>query len=155
MQGAQCWQMDWAVHTWLGISQQALFVMPYGLVGTLHFFLSPLSLPSRATLSPYPSAKINISYYILFNLTTSYSSYFGGKKGISRNKTSFFLLMSSICFRTLLTPSLTYHHILDHCYTSLIYGCSLDTLWLPRSHWTDPDLPLLFHYFPWLSMTHT
>jgi len=32
------------------------------------------------------SAKINISYSILFNLTTSYSSYFGGKKGISRNK---------------------------------------------------------------------
>ena len=40
------------------------------------------------------SAKINISYSILFNLTTSYSSYFGGKKGISRNKTSFFLLMN-------------------------------------------------------------
>src|SRR6267142_844682 len=39
------------------------------------------------------SAKINISYSILFNLTTSYFSYFGGKKGISRNKTSFFLLM--------------------------------------------------------------
>ena len=38
-------------------------------------------------------AKINISYSILFILTTSYSSYFGGKKGISRNKTSFFLLM--------------------------------------------------------------
>ena len=36
------------------------------------------------------SAKINISYSILFHLTTSYSSYFGGKKGISRNKTSFF-----------------------------------------------------------------
>src|SRR6266850_1411292 len=42
------------------------------------------------------SAKINISYSILFNLTTSYSSYFGGKKGISRNKTSFFLLMMRI-----------------------------------------------------------
>src|SRR6266850_2480154 len=39
------------------------------------------------------SAKINFSYSILFHLTTSYSSYFGGKKGISRNKTSFFLLM--------------------------------------------------------------
>src|SRR6266850_3383565 len=44
----------------------------------------------------YASAKINISYFILFNLTTSYSSYFGGKKGISRNKTSFFLLMGSV-----------------------------------------------------------
>src|SRR6267142_2823623 len=33
------------------------------------------------------SAKINISY------STSYSSYFGGKKGISRNKTILFLLM--------------------------------------------------------------
>src|SRR6266850_5491850 len=40
------------------------------------------------------SAKINFSYSILFHLTTSYSSYFGGKKGISRNKTSFFLLMN-------------------------------------------------------------
>src|SRR6267142_2454152 len=39
------------------------------------------------------SAKINFSYSILFHLTTSYSSYLGGKKGISRNKTSFFLLM--------------------------------------------------------------
>src|SRR6267142_1491409 len=37
-------------------------------------------------LSQPTSAKINISYSILFNLTTSYSSYFGGKKGISRNK---------------------------------------------------------------------
>src|SRR6267142_243934 len=44
----------------------------------------------------HTSAKINISYSILFNLTTSYSSYFGGKKGISRNKTSFFLLMQAI-----------------------------------------------------------
>ena len=44
----------------------------------------------------YTSAKINISYSILFNLTTSYSSYFGGKKGISRNKTSFFLLMQEL-----------------------------------------------------------
>jgi len=43
------------------------------------------------------SAKINISYSILFNLTTSYSSYFEGKKGISRNKTSFFLLMEGPC----------------------------------------------------------
>ena len=48
----------------------------------------------------YASAKINISYSILFNLTTSYSSYFGGKKGISRNKTSFFLLMCRLVFRT-------------------------------------------------------
>jgi len=44
-----------------------------------------LSLPS--------SEKINFSYYILLHLITSYSSYFGGKKGISGNKTSFFLLM--------------------------------------------------------------
>jgi len=43
----------------------------------------------------YTSAKINFSYAILFHLTTSYSSYFGGKKGISRNKTSFFLLMQA------------------------------------------------------------
>jgi len=39
------------------------------------------------------SKKINFSYYILLHLITSYSSYFGGKKGISGNKTSFFLLM--------------------------------------------------------------
>jgi len=44
------------------------------------------------------SAKINFSYSILFNLTTSYSSYFGDKKGISRNKTSFFLLMYGAAF---------------------------------------------------------
>src|SRR6266850_6834828 len=42
---------------------------------------------------PRTSAKINFSYSILSHLTTSYSSYFEGKKGISRNKTSFFLLM--------------------------------------------------------------
>src|SRR6266850_2176843 len=45
------------------------------------------------------SAKINFSYSILFHLTTSYSSYFEGKKGISRNKTSFFLLMDSRMFQ--------------------------------------------------------
>src|SRR6267142_2585593 len=50
------------------------------------------TLPPAASLAP-SSAKINISYSILFHLTTSYSSYLGGKKGISRNKTSFFLLM--------------------------------------------------------------
>jgi len=49
--------------------------------------------PCNRLSVPPASAKINISYSILFNLTTSYSSYFEGKKGISRNKTSFFLLM--------------------------------------------------------------
>ena len=48
---------------------------------------------SNKPLLWHTSAKINFSYFILFHLTTSYSSYFGGKKGISRNKTSFFLLM--------------------------------------------------------------
>src|SRR6267142_224944 len=52
------------------------------------------AVPQMQALSPsLTSAKINFSYSILFHLTTSYSSYFGGKKGISRNKTSFFLLM--------------------------------------------------------------
>src|SRR6266850_7945884 len=50
-------------------------------------------IPELHLLLCTASAKINISYSILFNLTTSYSSYFGGKKGISWNKTSFFLLM--------------------------------------------------------------
>src|SRR6266850_6515618 len=54
--------------------------------------LVPLVPTSISSHTP-TSAKINISYSILFNLTTSYSSYFGCKKGISRNKTSFFLLM--------------------------------------------------------------
>ena len=45
------------------------------------------------TMSAATSEKINFSYYILLYLITSYSSYFGGKKGISGNKTSFFLLM--------------------------------------------------------------
>jgi len=54
------------------------------------------------------SAKINISYSILFNLTTSYSSYFRGKKGISRNKTSFFLLMQILIgYEPTLIPSET------------------------------------------------
>src|SRR6267142_1013353 len=48
--------------------------------------------------------KINIFYSILFNLTTSYSSYFGGKKGISRNKTSFFLLMIALMEKLFMTP---------------------------------------------------
>src|SRR6266850_969716 len=68
------------------------------------------------------SAKINISYSILFNLTTSYSSYFGGKKGISRNKTSFFLLMHCITI-----ASLSHHHhvaivlsVLSHCHGAIM-----------------------------------
>src|SRR6266850_1064428 len=74
--------------------------------GVTFMFVAVLSLPSRCRLrcrivavsssQLHSSAKINISYSILFNLTTSYSSYFGGKKGISRNKTSFFLLMNTL-----------------------------------------------------------
>src|SRR5882672_3631677 len=56
------------------------------------------------------SAKINISYSILFHLTTSYSSYFGGKKGISRNKTSFFLLMHNF-FSIYPFPSWLHAHL--------------------------------------------
>src|SRR6267142_4998414 len=52
-----------------------------------------LSRPSSTSTNMCKSAKIIFSYSNLFNLTTSYSSYFGGKKGISRNKTSFYLLM--------------------------------------------------------------
>jgi len=37
---------------------------------------------------------IRKNQYFLLHLITSYSSYFGGKKGISGNKTSFFLLMT-------------------------------------------------------------
>src|SRR6267142_331152 len=55
--------------------------------------LSGVGSRKAQVLSESASAKINFSYSILFHLTTSYSSYFGGKKGISRNKTSFFLLM--------------------------------------------------------------
>jgi len=33
---------------------------------------------------------ISKNQHFLLHLTTSYSTYFGGKKGISRNKTSFF-----------------------------------------------------------------
>src|SRR6267142_1911064 len=56
-------------------------------------FREERSITNGWSATLHTSAKINISYSILFNLTTSYSSYFGGKKGISRNKTSFFLLM--------------------------------------------------------------
>jgi len=53
--------------------------------------------PYHLIIHTPPLAKINFSYSILFHLTTSYFSYFGGKKGISRNKTSFFLLMACCC----------------------------------------------------------
>src|SRR6267142_2748016 len=79
---------------------------------SLHNYKKTVARSNRACgCSPFPSicqnykrlwalrptsAKINISYSILFHLTTSYSSYFEGKKGISSNKTSFFLLMTII-----------------------------------------------------------
>ena len=69
------------------LRHSSLLHLPHHLPATLIDIVSPPASPA--------SAKINISYSILFNLTTSYSSYFGGKKGISRNKTSFFLLMLS------------------------------------------------------------
>src|SRR6267142_2619962 len=53
------------------------------------------------TLHQQKSTFLIPSYSILLHLTTSYSSYFEGKKGISRNKTSFFLLM----FEPALPPS--------------------------------------------------
>src|SRR6267142_2589973 len=85
-------------------SQNLRNVYPLRLVGsslsiswTLLLVFAKQRLPKSRYILPSStgaaSAKINISYSILFNLTTSYSSYFGGKKGISRNKTSFFLLM--------------------------------------------------------------
>src|SRR6267142_631636 len=51
--------------------------------------MGPL-LPVCHGITLRTSEKINFSYYILLHLITSYSSYFGGKKGISGNKTSFF-----------------------------------------------------------------
>src|SRR6266850_6753228 len=83
---------------------------------TTSLSLSP-SIPYIA-----PSAKINISYSILFNLTTSYSYYFGGKKGISRNKTSFFLLMPFPHTPIILAPTveqlICYFHDLILCQPS-------------------------------------
>jgi len=73
------------IHTNIFIILQNLFIM-------LCWFYESDWLSCSNTMRD-TSAKINISYSILFNLTTSYSSYFGGKKGISKNKTSFFLLM--------------------------------------------------------------
>ena len=69
----------------------------YHLVLSLHLIvpaIHPSSVACATHMGYLTSAKINFSYSILFHLTTSYSSYFGGKKGISRNKTSFFLLMT-------------------------------------------------------------
>ena len=72
------------------------------------------AVPQMQAPSPsLTSAKINFSYSILFHLTTSYSSYFGGKKGISRNKTSFFLLMllkeARMMLKTYLHPKSSDH----------------------------------------------
>jgi len=53
-----------------------------------HIILDILLIFQAITLE-----KINFSYSILFHLTISYSSYFKGKKGISRNKMNFFFLM--------------------------------------------------------------
>src|SRR6267142_2130810 len=66
-----------------------------------------LTAPARRLQARQSSAKINFSYSILFHLTISYSSYFGGKKGISRNKTSFFLLM--------MPPSISISHLSVAC----------------------------------------
>src|SRR6266850_640472 len=66
----------------------------------------------------FTSAKINISYSILFNLTTSYSSYFGGKKRISRNKTIFFLLMLP-CHHCIVVVTLSPCR-LQHCVVAML-----------------------------------
>src|SRR6267142_5673646 len=80
-----------------GFSQQCSPVLPF-----LGFFRAISSqVPCVVTIEasakcPEHQQKSTFlipSYSILFHLTTSFSSYFGGKKGISRNKTSFFLLM--------------------------------------------------------------
>jgi|SRR6267142_1406246 len=77
------------------------------------------TLPSATW--PTTLAKINFSYSILFHLTTSYSSYFGGKKGISRNKTSFFLLMHSAPERP--TPSFACPFVLGQCSHGPVFAC--------------------------------
>src|SRR6267142_982683 len=75
----------------LGLSGQSLyqcpvFLQPKHLPAANSFVCSSSDILCVFAVSNCTSAKINISYSILFNLTTSYSSYFGGKKGISRNK---------------------------------------------------------------------
>jgi len=77
----------------LAILAYAILLMQYIIM--CHLCLSVIT-PHYNLVVISASAKINVSYSILFNLTTSYSSYFGGKKGISRNKTSFFLLMPQL-----------------------------------------------------------
>jgi len=67
---------------------------------------SVFSLSLILIISPYHHHCIHKLYIVtprnirknqlfLLHLITSYSSYFGGKKGISGNKTSFFLLMNT------------------------------------------------------------
>jgi len=80
------------------------------------------------------SAKINISYSILFNLTTSYSSYFGGKKGISSNKTSFFLLMCAA--PVLIQPNFNKKFFLQ--VDASAYG--MGTVLLQEGNFTTPSL---------------
>jgi len=98
-----CWRLEWSHMQqvlpcifWHSHLHCAWFRIP--TLGKCHLSFctfSHLIAVIRPDKTEPTSAKINFSYSILFNLTTSYSSYFGGKKGISRNKTSFFLLMTS------------------------------------------------------------
>src|SRR6267142_2687479 len=60
----------------------------------------------------------NQLFYILLHLITSYSSYFRGKKGISGNKTSFFLLM--LCAPCPDSPT---HLFLPVCESPLLAPC--------------------------------
>ena len=73
---------------------QNLHFSDFGMMSNLRPCLQEIQEIEEGT-----SANINFSYSILFHLTTSYSSYFGGKKGISRNKTSFFYWCMSCSYR--------------------------------------------------------
>ena len=54
----------------------------------------------------FPIDLIRKNQLFLLHLITSYSSYFGGKKGISGNKTSFFLLMLPLPVKICKLPGL-------------------------------------------------
>jgi len=60
----------------------------------------------------------------LLHLITSYSSYFGGKKGISENKTSFFLLMIPV--------SITRLYKVKHVYMAALKPEHIDLAMLHR-----------------------
>jgi len=69
----------------------------------------------------YSSAKRISSYSTYFTLFLTYTSYFGGKKGISRNKMIFFFLMLLVDYCSKLVM---YSQLPNMCWIAMFSDCS-------------------------------